>query len=54
MPDNATAEAHRALEVHMHQVQGKPPNDRDAWGRQFVKLWVSTLPEIQTLLQVQI
>ena len=42
MLDDATIEARRALEVHMHQVRGKPPDDRDVWGRQFVKLWVST------------
>ena len=54
MPDDATIEARQALEVHMQQVRGKPPDDRDAWGWQFIKLWVSTPPEIKTLLQVHI
>ena len=36
----ADPSARRALALHMEAVRGKPPDDRDAWGKAFVELWV--------------
>jgi hypothetical protein len=40
----ADPSARLSLARHMDAVRGKPPDDRDAWGKAFVEIWVSPAP----------